>query len=150
VTDFREAVRQNDYERFKQYTDDIDKNSGVTLRSQLEFVNVANVKMLPMANSNGQLETRHSLRSACSRGLLRPLRGSAFGLGQPDDFVAGASPHGSRTPARGGYGNIGTGYFHIGNIHQLQLKNSNPERECSAVDSHFRFAQQNSDKSGGM
>ena len=48
-------------------------------------------------------ETRHSLRSACSRGPLRPLRGSAFGLGQPDDFVAGASPHGSRTPARGGY-----------------------------------------------
>ena len=34
---------------------------------------------------------------------MRPLRGSAFGLGQPDDFVAGASPHGSRTPARGGY-----------------------------------------------
>ena len=32
------------------------------------------------------------------------LRGSAFGLGQPDDFVAGASPHGSRTPSRGGYG----------------------------------------------
>ena len=42
-------------------------------------------------------------RSACSRELLRPLRGSAFGLGQPDDFIAGASPHGSRTPARGGY-----------------------------------------------
>ena len=37
VTDFREAVRQNDYGRFKKYTDDIDKNSGVTLRSQLEF-----------------------------------------------------------------------------------------------------------------
>ena len=40
-------------------------------------------------------------RSACSRGLLRPLRGSAFGLGQPDDFVAGASPHVSRTPRKG-------------------------------------------------
>ena len=47
--------------------------------------------------------SRHSLRSACLRGPLRPLRGSAFGLGQPDDFVAGASPHGSQTPARGGY-----------------------------------------------
>ncbi len=31
-------------------------------------------------------------RPACSRGLLRPLRGSTSGLGQPDDFVAGASP----------------------------------------------------------
>ena len=27
------------------------------------------------------------------RGLLRPLRGSGFALGQPDDFVAGASQH---------------------------------------------------------
>ena len=54
--------------------------------------NVANT------NTNSQLETRHSLRSACSL------------------------PHGSRTPATGGYGNIGTGYFHIGNIHQLQLE----------------------------
>ena len=47
--------------------------------------------------------SRHSLRSAWSRGPLRPLRGSAFGLGQPDDFVAGASPYGSRPPSRGGY-----------------------------------------------
>jgi len=57
LIDFRESVRHNDYARFKRYTDDIDKESGVTLRSQLEFVNVANVKMLPLANSNDQLET---------------------------------------------------------------------------------------------
>ena len=44
--------------------------------------------------------SRHSLRSAWSRGLLRPLRGSTFGLGQPDDFVAGASPYGARPPTR--------------------------------------------------
>ena len=37
VMDFREAVRRNDYARFKKYTDDIDRNSRVTLRSQLEF-----------------------------------------------------------------------------------------------------------------
>jgi len=54
-----------------------------------------------LAEVGGFLGSRS--RSACSRGLLRPLRGSAFGLGQPDDFVAGASPHGSRTTARGGY-----------------------------------------------
>ena len=84
VVDFREAVRHDDYARFHRYTDDIDSNSRVTLRSQLEFVNVANVKILPIANANDQLRTRHSLRSACSL------------------------PHGSRTPARGGYGNIGT------------------------------------------
>ena len=57
LIDFREAVRHNDYVRFKRYTDDIDQHSHVTLRSQLEFVNVANVKMLPMANSNDQLGT---------------------------------------------------------------------------------------------
>ncbi len=37
VVDLREAVRHNDYGRFKRYTSDIDQNSRVTLRSQLEF-----------------------------------------------------------------------------------------------------------------
>ena len=38
IVDFREAVRRDDYARFKRYTDDIDQNSHVTLRSQLELV----------------------------------------------------------------------------------------------------------------
>ena len=37
LVDFRESVRHGDYARFHRYTDDIDKNSHVTLRSQLEF-----------------------------------------------------------------------------------------------------------------
>ena len=37
IVDFREAVRNNDYERFVRYTDDIDQNSHVTLRSQLKL-----------------------------------------------------------------------------------------------------------------
>ena len=37
LIDFRESVRLGDYARFKRYTDDIDQNSRVTLRSQLEF-----------------------------------------------------------------------------------------------------------------
>ena len=37
LVDFRESVRNGDYARFKRYTDDIDLNSHVTLRSQLEF-----------------------------------------------------------------------------------------------------------------
>ena len=57
LVDFREAVRHNDYARFHRYTDDIDRDSHVTLRSQLEFVNVANVKMLPLTNSNDKLGT---------------------------------------------------------------------------------------------
>jgi glutamate synthase (NADPH/NADH) large chain len=37
LVDFRESVRHGDYARFHRYTDDIDNNSHVTLRSQLEF-----------------------------------------------------------------------------------------------------------------
>ena len=37
VIDFRESVRHGDYARFRRYTDDIDRNGRVTLRSQLEF-----------------------------------------------------------------------------------------------------------------
>ena len=40
LIDFRESVRHDDYARFKKYTDDIDNNSNVTLRSQLEFRNM--------------------------------------------------------------------------------------------------------------
>ena len=55
LVDFRESVRHGDYARFHRYTDDIDNNSHVTLRSKLEFVNVANVKILPIVKSNDQL-----------------------------------------------------------------------------------------------
>ena len=37
LIDFREAVRTNDFARFKRYTDSIDTQSGVTLRSQFAF-----------------------------------------------------------------------------------------------------------------
>ena len=40
IMDFHESVRKGDYARFKRYTDDIDQNSHVTLRSQLEFKNL--------------------------------------------------------------------------------------------------------------
>ena len=67
---------------------------------------------------------RHTLRSARSRGPLRPLRGSTCGLGQPDAFGAGTSPYGSRQPARGGYvpHSLGTrsarlGRFPMGRAH---------------------------------
>ena len=40
LVDFREAVRNDDYARFRRYTDDLDRASRVTLRSQLEFKTV--------------------------------------------------------------------------------------------------------------
>ena len=41
LVDFRESVRIGDYARFRRCTDDMDRNSHVTLRSQLEFANAA-------------------------------------------------------------------------------------------------------------
>ena len=94
VVDFREAVRTDDFARFKRYTDDIDQNSHVTLRSQLEFVNVANVKMLPTANSNGQLGngnigTGHNSTMAT---LVEPVDAIV------KHFVGGAMSLGSLSP----------------------------------------------------
>ena len=89
VVDFREAVRHDDYARFKRYTDDIDLNSRVTLRSQLEFVNVANVKVLPIANSNDQLETGNNSTLAT---LVEPVDSVV------KHFVGGAMSLGSLSP----------------------------------------------------
>ncbi len=94
LIDFRESVRHNDYARFRRYTDSIDKESGVTLRSQLEFVNVANVKMLPIANSNGQLG---------SENIGTGNNSSLATLVEPVDsivkhFVGGAMSLGSLSP----------------------------------------------------
>ena len=44
IVDFREAVRHDDFARFKRYTDDIDQNSHVTLRSELGFNHVEHVE----------------------------------------------------------------------------------------------------------
>ena len=84
IIDFRESVRHDDYARFHRYTDDIDRNSKVTLRSQLEFVNVANVKVLPIANSNGQLDngnnsTMETVESVDS--IVKHFVGGAMSLG---------------------------------------------------------------------
>ncbi|MBQ6337834.1 MAG: glutamate synthase large subunit, partial [Kiritimatiellae bacterium] len=40
LIDFRESVRHGDYARFRKYTDAVDAESGVTLRSQLAFKEV--------------------------------------------------------------------------------------------------------------
>jgi glutamate synthase domain-containing protein 2 len=52
LVDFRESVRHGDYARFHRYTDDIDKNSHVTLRSQLEFSRVEHVERVVGCESN--------------------------------------------------------------------------------------------------
>ncbi len=94
LIDFREAVRHNDYARFHRYTDDIDQHSHVTLRSQLEFVNVANAKMLPMANSNEQLEPGNigTGNSSTLATLVEPVDSIV------KHFVGGAMSLGSLSP----------------------------------------------------
>ena len=82
VVDFREAVRHDDYARFKRYTDDIDQNSHVTLRSQLEFkvgVGERNNSALEL-----QLETRttHELEEVESvDSIVKHFVGGAMSLG---------------------------------------------------------------------
>ena len=94
LIDFREAVRHNDYARFHRYTDDIDQHSHVTLRSQLEFVNGANVKVLPMANSNYQLGTGNigTGNNSTLATLIEPVDSIV------KHFVGGAMSLGSLSP----------------------------------------------------
>ena len=94
LVDFREAVRHNDYARFHRYSDDIDQHSHVTLRSQLEFVNVANVKMLPLANSNDQLGTGNigTGNNSTLATLIEPVDSIV------KHFVGGAMSLGSLSP----------------------------------------------------
>ncbi len=84
LVDFRESVRNDDYARFKRYTDDIDENSHVTLRSQLEFVagsRDARHRQPPTTNhqpptTNHQLPTLESEDS-----IIRRFVGGAMSLG---------------------------------------------------------------------
>ena len=85
IIDFRESVRHGDYARFRKYTDSIDSESRVTLRSQLEFANVANVEMSPTSNPNGQLETGNNSATATFvesvDSIVRHFVGGAMSLG---------------------------------------------------------------------
>ena len=94
LVDFRESVRHNDYARFHRYTDDIDQHSHVTLRSQLGFANVANVKVLPMANSNDQLGTGNigTGNNSTLATLIEPVDSIV------KHFVGGAMSLGSLSP----------------------------------------------------
>ena len=119
VVDFREAVRNDDYARFRRYTDSIDAESRVTLRSQLEFANVANVEMLPVANANGQLEdgdtsmlkahvesvdsiVRHFVGGAMSMGSLSPEAHETIALALNGLGTMSNSGEGGEDPARFG------------------------------------------------
>ncbi len=124
VVDLREAVRRGDYARFKRYSADIDGKSHVTLRSQLEFVNVAKVKMLPISNANSQLAignigtgnnstlatmvepvdsiVRHFVGGAMSLGSLSPEAHETIALALNGLCTMSNSGEGGEDPARFG------------------------------------------------
>ena len=70
VADFRESVRAGDYARFHRYTDSIDNDSGVTLRSRFAFREGAAV---PLDEVEPVEEiVRHFVGGAMSLGSLSP------------------------------------------------------------------------------
>ncbi len=96
LIDFREAVRHNDYARFKRYTDDIDQHSRVTLRSQLDFIHVE--------HAEHEKPSSCATCSTCSTRTLFPFpkRTSTVQIESVDSivkhFVGGAMSLGSLSP----------------------------------------------------
>ncbi|MBR0056317.1 MAG: glutamate synthase large subunit [Kiritimatiellae bacterium] len=85
IADFREAVRQDDYARFKRYTEDIDANSRVALRSQLEFENFAGVANASGQLTNGKIGTGNNSTLATApeavEAIVKRFVGGAMSLG---------------------------------------------------------------------
>ncbi len=78
VVDFRESVRHDDYARFHRYTDDIDSNSYVTLRSQLEFKSSTGFTGLESVN-NPDNPVKNNIESVDS--IVKHFVGGAMSLG---------------------------------------------------------------------
>ena len=100
LADLREAVRNNDYARFRRYTDDIDLNSRVTLRSQLEF------KVLGQ-EADGEVESVDSIvhrfvGGAMSLGSLSPEAHETIALALNGLGTMSNSGEGGESPERFG------------------------------------------------
>ena len=101
IVDFREAVRQNDYARFKRYTDAIDRDSRVTLRSQLEFKDVGR------GTGGGEVESVDSIVTrfvggAMSLGSLSPEAHETIALALNGLGTMSNSGEGGENPERFG------------------------------------------------
>ena len=105
VIDFRESVRHGDYARFKRYTDDIDKNSRVTLRSQLEFkvgVGERNDSNLELQLEPTDSIIRHFVGGAMSLGSLSPEAHETIALALNGLGLMSNSGEGGENPERFG------------------------------------------------
>ena len=129
VVDFRESVRHNDYERFKRYTDSIDNESCITLRSQLEFVNVANV-----ANANSQSQLRTGNIGTGNNSTLATFIEPADSIIK--HFVGGAMSLGSLSPEA--HETIALALNALGTMSNSGEGGENPERFCTAKNSAIK------------
>ena len=98
IIDFRESVRHDDYARFHRYTDDIDKNSKVTLRSQLEFSRVERVEGVEPVDSI----VKHFVGGAMSLGSLSPEAHETIALALNGLGTMSNSGEGGENPERFG------------------------------------------------
>ena len=101
LVDFRESVRLGDYARFKRYTDDIDQNSRVTLRSQLEFSRVEHVERVENVESGDSI-IHHFVGGAMSLGSLSPEAHETIALALNGLGLMSNSGEGGENPERFG------------------------------------------------
>ena len=110
LVDFREAVRNDDYARFHRYTDDIDQNSHVTLRSQLEFKTVVGddpTNHEPRTTNHDFVEpvdsiVKHFVGGAMSLGSLSPEAHETIALALNGLGTMSNSGEGGENPERFG------------------------------------------------
>ena len=101
IIDFRESVRHDDYARFHRYTDDIDKNSKVTLRSQLEFSRVEHVEHVESVEPIDSI-VKHFVGGAMSLGSLSPEAHETIALALNGLGTMSNSGEGGENPERFG------------------------------------------------
>ena len=101
LVDFRESVRHGDYARFHRYTDDIDKNSHVTLRSQLEFSRVEHVERVERVEPVDSI-VKHFVGGAMSLGSLSPEAHETIALALNGLGTMSNSGEGGENPERFG------------------------------------------------
>ncbi len=101
IVDFRESVRHDDYARFHRYTDDIDRNSKVTLRSQLEFGRVERVEHVEGVEPVDSI-VKHFVGGAMSLGSLSPEAHETIALALNGLGTMSNSGEGGENPERFG------------------------------------------------
>ena len=102
IIDFRESVRNDDFDRFKQYTDSIDNESGVTLRSQLEFKTASVVNASLPTVENVDSIVKHFVGGAMSLGSLSPEAHETIALALNGMGTMSNSGEGGEDPERFG------------------------------------------------